>query len=91
MQRICVSNISLQKGRDIHISLYLQAFSRMAIFNFTDFPKAQLHEPIGSMKLKMSSDWFEGIRATKSIHRMVNLASLNFLNPTPEILVGIFI
>lgn len=75
MQRICVSNISLQKSRNIHVSLYLQAFSKMAIFNFTDFPKAQLHEPIASMKLKMSSDWFEGIRATKRIHGIVNLAS----------------
>lgn len=88
MQRIHVSNIHLQKGRNIHISLYLQAFSRMAIFNFTDFPKAQLQEPIGPMKLKMSSDWFGGIRATKSIQRTVNLASLNYLNPTSEILVG---
>lgn len=67
MQRICVSNISLQKDRNIHISLYFQAFSRMAIFNFTGFPKAQLHEPIGPMKLKMSSDRFRGIRATKSM------------------------
>lgn len=91
MQRICVSNTPLQKYRNIDISLYLQAFSRMAIFNFTDFPKAQLHEPIGPMKLKMSSDWFVGIRATESIHRMVNLASLNYLNTTSEILVGNFV
>lgn len=91
MQRICVSNISLQKDRNMHISLYLQPFSRMAIFNFTDFPEAQLHEPNGPMKLKMSSDWFGGIRATKSIHRTVNLASLNYLNPTSEIPVGNFI
>lgn len=91
MQRICVSNISLQQGRNIHISLYLQAFTRMAIFNFTHFPKAHLHEPLGSMILKMSSDWFERIRSTKKIHRMLNLASLNYLNPTSEILVGNFI
>lgn len=78
MQRISVSNIPLQKDGNIHISLYLQAFSRMAIFNFTDFPKAQLYEPIGPMKLEMSSDWVGGIRAAKSIPRMVNLASQNY-------------
>lgn len=91
MQRICVSNISLQKDKKIYISLYLQGLGRMAIFNFTGFPNAQLHEPIGLMKLKMSSDWFGGIRATKSRHWMVNLPSLNYLNPASEILVGNFI
>lgn len=91
MQRICVSNVSLLKDRNIYISLYLQALGRMAIFNFTGFPNAQLHEPIGSMKLKTSSDWFGGIRATKSSHRMVNSPSLSYLNPASEILVGNFI
>lgn len=51
--------------RDSHVSLHLQAFRRMTIFNFTGFPEGLLQQPIGSTKLKMRSDGFGGIRTSE--------------------------
>lgn len=48
-----------------HVSLHLQAFRRMTIFNFTGFPEGLLQQPIGSTKSKMRSDGFGGIRTSE--------------------------
>ena len=52
-------------GRDSRVSLRRQAFRRMPIFNFTDFPEGPLQQPIGSMKLKMRPDGFGGIKTSE--------------------------
>lgn len=54
------------------MSLHLQAFRRMPIFNFTGFPEGPLQQLIGSMKLKMRPDGLGRIRASEGEHLLPN-------------------
>ena len=57
---------ALRSGRQVEISIHHYT-CRHLVFNLRGLTEGPLQQPIGSMKLKMRSDGFEGIGTSEGV------------------------